>query len=119
LALALTFAAACSSQTPTRSQRLVVGRHAARHDGGWRGGPDGGGPGGPPPGGTCPTSSSRGSPEAVHGPETDYENTFVTYLQLKARVGQLFATPVWRGTDAYFTSKIALLGGADFKTTFS
>ncbi len=53
-------------------------------------------------------------------PNTDYENTFVSYLQLKARVTQLFAdTGIGGGTEAYFATKIALLGGADFKTTFS
>jgi hypothetical protein len=125
LAVALTFGAACSSQD---TNSLLGGGASsggtpppgATADGG--GGDAGGGPGGPPPGGALP--DEQFPPDLLKPytgpPNTDYENTFVTYLQLKSRVVQLFAdTGLGGGTDAYFTSKIALLGGADFKTTFS
>jgi len=75
-----------------------------------------------PPGGDLP--DEQFPPDLLQpytGPAiTDYDNTFINYLQLKARVSQLFAdTGIGGGTDAYFASKIALLGGADFKTTFN
>jgi len=123
LALALAFAAACSSPD---TNSLTGGSSSGgtppgtTPDGGSA--DDGGGPPGPPPGGTL--ADEQFPPDLLKPytgpPNTDYENTFVTYLQLKARVVQLFAdTGLGGGTDAYFTSKIALLGGADFKTTFN
>jgi hypothetical protein len=76
----------------------------------------------PPPGGALPDEQF---PSDLLGPYTgppitDYDNTFVGYLQLKSRVTQLFADPgIGGGTDAYFAARIALLGGADFKTSFT
>jgi hypothetical protein len=89
---------------------------------------DGGGTGNdtgtqpPPPGG--PLADEQFPPDLLNPytgpPNTDYENTFISYLQLVARINELFAdTGLGGGTDAYFASKIALLGGADFKTTFT
>jgi hypothetical protein len=55
------------------------------------------------------------------GPPIDvYDNTFVSYQQLEARVMRVFADPGIGGdTAAYFASKIGLLGGADFKEHFT
>ena len=45
--------------------------------------------------------------------------TVVGYLQLKARVARVFAdTGIGGDTEAYFASKLPLLGGADFKTLY-
>ncbi len=123
LGLALSVAAACSDQN---SNSLTGGSSGTTPpgtdvDGG---GSADGGPTTPPPppGGALPDEQF---PAELLGPYTgppitDYENTFVSYLQLKARVTQLFAdTGIGGGTDAFFASKIALLGGADFKTTFT
>jgi hypothetical protein len=54
------------------------------------------------------------------GPVLDeYDDTFVSYRQLRARVEAVFAdTGLGGDTDAFFTAKLGLLGGADFKTRF-
>src|SRR5262249_20825891 len=76
----------------------------------------------PPPGGDLPDEQfPPGLLEPYTGPPIDdYDNTTLGYLQLRARVKQLFADDgIGGGTDNYFAAKITLLGGADFKTSFS
>lgn len=77
---------------------------------------------GPVPGGELPDEQFPAELlEPYTGPAIDdYDNTVLGYEQLRARVGQVFAdSGIGGGTDAYFASKIALLGGADFTTTFA
>jgi hypothetical protein len=79
-------------------------------------------PNAPPPGGEL--ADEKFPPELLEpytGPAIDdYDNTVLGYVQLRARVKQVFAdTGIGGDTDAYFASKIALLGGADFVTTFA
>ncbi len=126
VALGVSVAAACADENTT-----LLGGPGGSSNGGVDGGSssgeagvaDGGVDGAVrPPGGALP--DEQFPPELLTPytgpPITDYENTFVSYLQLKARVTQLFAdTGIGGGTEAYFASKIDLLGGADFKTTFS
>ena len=81
-----------------------------------------GGAASPPPGGSLPDEQFPSALLAPYSgpPNTEYDDTFVGYLQLKGRVAQTFADPnLGGGTEAYFGSRIALLGGADFKTTFA
>jgi hypothetical protein len=91
------------------------------HRHGSRTGADGGGVAAPPAAGDL---DDEQFPKDLLGPYTGppinvYDNTFVSYLQLKSRVARVFADKDIGGdTEAYFTSKIALLGGADFKTRF-
>jgi hypothetical protein len=58
---------------------------------------------------------------AYTGPDVStYANTFVDYRQLRARIKTVFADDAIGGnTDSYIASKIALLGGADFKTRYT
>lgn len=76
----------------------------------------------PPPGGDLP--DEQFPPELLDPytgpPIDDYDNTVLGYVQLRARVNQVFAdTGIGGDTNAYMASKIALLGGADFSTTYT
>src|SRR5215207_2685885 len=59
--------------------------------------------------------------EPYTGPPIDYyDNTAIGYVQLKARVKRVFADDgIGGNTDLFLASKIQLLGGADFSTTYS
>jgi hypothetical protein len=78
--------------------------------------------GGPIPGGDLPDEQF---PPALLDPYTGppinyYDNTTIGYLQLKARVKAIFADDFIGGnTETYLSSKITLLGGADFKTSYT
>ena len=49
----------------------------------------------------------------------DYDNTTLGYVQLRARVDRVFADRELGGnTDTFFSTKIGLLGGADFVQRF-
>lgn len=81
--------------------------------------------GGPPlviPGGELPDEQfPKELLEPYTGPPIDvYDNTPISYRQLKSRVARVFAdTGIGGDTEAYFASKVQLLGGADFVTTFA
>ena len=55
------------------------------------------------------------------GPPIDnYDNTTITYRQLKSRVQRVFADDgIGGNTETYFAAKLTLLGGADFVTSVS
>jgi hypothetical protein len=77
---------------------------------------------GPIPGGTLPDEQFPANLlDPYTGPPIDnYDNTTIGYLQLKARVKRVFADDgIGGNTDQYFASKITLLGGADFKTSYT
>lgn len=53
-------------------------------------------------------------------PIDDYDDTFIGYRQLVARIVRIFADPgIGGNTTTFFASRIALLGGADFVQTFT
>jgi hypothetical protein len=120
VALGAACAVACSDENSNSLTGSGSGGGGPGADGGVAG--EGGDVDGAVPGGSLPDEQF---PPGLLGPYTgppitDYDNTFVNYLQFKARVSQLFAdTGIGGGTEAYFASRIALLGGADFKTTYS
>ncbi|HVH42656.1 MAG TPA: hypothetical protein VM925_09940 [Labilithrix sp.] len=100
--------AACSEPPSDSFQRKNVGNGSEEE--------------GPPPGGELPDEQFPAELlEPYTGPPIDeYDNTVLGYVQLRSRVKQVFAdTGIGGNTDAYFASKISLLGGADFTTTFS
>lgn len=111
LAFAAAFWAACEPDDEE------AGRRAYDPDGG-----AGGSAKNLPPGGDL---ADEQFPPALLEPYTGppinvYDNTFVSYLQLKARVARVFAdTKIGGDTEAYFAAKLPLLGGADFKTEFT
>lgn len=73
------------------------------------------------PGGDLPDEQF---PPGLLGPYTgpaidDYDNTALGYVQLRARIDRVFADKALGGnTDAFFSAKIGLLGGADFVQRF-
>lgn len=84
------------------------------NDGGPNGDDDG-----PLPGGEL---ADEQFPPDLLGPYTGpainyYDNSFVNYLQLRARIKRVFNDPTLG--DAYFSKLIAPLGGADFVTQFT
>lgn len=112
LSIATAFAAACGDEDVDANPGR---RNADATD-------DAGGAIEPPPGGDLPDEQF---PPSLLSPYTgppidDYDNTTLSYTQIRSRVKQLFADDgIGGGTDAYLASKITLLGGADFKTTYT
>ncbi len=58
--------------------------------------------------------------EPYAGPSVDdFDDTTLSYRQLRARVDRVFAdTSLGGNTDQFFSAKLELLGGADFKRRF-
>lgn len=57
--------------------------------------------------------------EAYSGPaNTDYDNTFINYVQLKAKVNAVFADNWVRTGVDNFDKNIGLFGGVNFRTNF-
>jgi hypothetical protein len=51
---------------------------------------------------------------------TDYDNTFITFWQLRSRVARVFQdTAIGGDTNQYLADRIALFGGADFSTRYT
>lgn len=88
--------------------------------GGGGGGGAGGGTGGGGAGGAAADEQFPASLlQPYTGPaSTVYDNTFVSYLQLKGKVAAVFADAWVRGGVDRFQANIGLLGGADFVSHF-
>lgn len=112
--LAFAWAAACSSESVDPARARGGDDPTAGGDGGTQS----------PPPAAGDLADEQFPPELLApytGPAIDnYDNTFVTYWQLKSRVERVFAdSGIGGNTETYLASKINLLGGADFVTHFT